>query len=159
MSLTLRTSHGDLKIELATDLVPKNTENFLCLCASGAYDGTRFHRSITNFMIQGGDTTGTGKGGESIWGIPVPQEIHSTLSHSRRGVVSMCNGPEGIGSQFFITYGPATHLDGECTVIGSVIGGEETLARMEAEPIAGKKCAPVQPIILKTVQIHSNPFS
>ena len=159
MSVTLKTSNGDLKISLHTDLAPRNTENFLCLCASGAYTNTLFHRNIAAFMIQGGDTSGTGKGGESIWGVPVPRETTPLLSHNRRGVLSMVNGTDGIGSQFFIMYGPAPHLDGECTVIGQIIGGEDTLSSMEAAPVTGKRCTPVEPITILSAHIHSNPFA
>jgi peptidyl-prolyl cis-trans isomerase-like 3 len=68
MAVTLHTSHGDLKLEVHADLVRKTAENFLALCANGTYDGTQFHRNIKGFMVQGGDPTDTGKGGESIWG-------------------------------------------------------------------------------------------
>ena len=159
MSLTLKTTLGDVKIELFTDLVPRNTENFLTLCASGLYNDTQFHRSIPKFMVQGGDPTGTGKGGECIWGGFVPGETTPSLSHNTRGLVSMCNMAQGsCGSQFFFTYAPAPHLDGECTIIGKIIGGEDTLARMEAAPVAGKKSRPEQPITLLGVKIHANPF-
>ncbi|RXK38007.1 peptidyl-prolyl cis-trans isomerase-like 3 [Tremella mesenterica] len=79
MVITLHTTHGDLKIEVFCEAVPRTSENFLALCASGAYDNTIFHRNIKGFMIQGGDPTGTGKGGQSIWGKPFPDEIRQTL--------------------------------------------------------------------------------
>jgi len=108
---------GEIKIEIYCDEVPQAATNFLALCASGYYNGTVFHRNIKGFMIQGGDPTGTGKGGKSIYNTPTgkfPDEIVDSLKHSRRGVVSMANsGPNSNGSQFFITYKAHTHLNGE----------------------------------------------
>lgn len=87
-------------------------------------------------MIQGGDPTGTGKGGESIWGKPFKDEVHSKLLHSGRGVVSMANsGPHTNGSQFFILYKSATHLNFKHTVFGMVVGGLPTLSTMERVPV------------------------
>lgn len=86
-------------------------------------------------MIQGGDPTGTGRGGESIWGKPFKDELHSKLVHSGRGVVSMANsGPHSNGSQFFILYKSANHLNFKHTVFGMVVGGLTTLATMEKVP-------------------------
>jgi len=94
MALTLHTSLGDLKIELFIHEAPKACANFLALAAAGKYDETPFHRNIKGFMIQGGDPTGTGKGGDSVWGGPFADEFHPSLRHSRRGIVSMANkGP------------------------------------------------------------------
>ena len=94
MSVTMHTDLGDLKIELYCQQCPKTCENFLALCASGQYDGTTFHRNIPGFMVQGGDPTATGKGGQSIWGGTFEDEIHDNLRHNQRGVVSMANsGP------------------------------------------------------------------
>jgi peptidyl-prolyl cis-trans isomerase-like 3 len=96
-------------------------ENFLALCASDYYNGTIFHRNIANFMIQGGDPTGKGKGGESIYGGNFEDEIRPALRHNGRGVLSMANrGPRTNGSQFFVTYVAAPHLDGKNTVFGKV---------------------------------------
>jgi peptidyl-prolyl cis-trans isomerase-like 3 len=82
MSVTLHTSLGDLKIEVFCEAVPTAAENFLALCASGAYDGCLFHRNIKGFMAQTGDPTGTGKGGQSIWGKTFADEVRSTLKVS-----------------------------------------------------------------------------
>ncbi|KAG5069469.1 hypothetical protein JHK85_001846 [Glycine max] len=81
-SVTLHTNLGDIKCEIFCDEVPKTSENFLALCASGYYDGTIFHRNIKGFMIQGGDPTGTGKGGTSIWGKKFNDEIRESLKVS-----------------------------------------------------------------------------
>ena len=92
MSVTLHTSLGDVKIEIFCDLIPQTAKNFLALCASGYYNNTIFHRNIKNFIIQGGDPTGTGKGGESIYGKnQLKDEILEELKHDRRGIVSMAN--------------------------------------------------------------------
>ena len=95
MSLTLHTSHGDIKLELFCELCPQACKNFLALCAKGYYNDTIFHRNIKNFIIQGGDPTGTGKGGESIYnGEPFRDEIHQDIKHDKRGILAMANsGP------------------------------------------------------------------
>eukprot|EP00466_Bigelowiella_natans_P018181 jgi/Bigna1/92643/estExt_fgenesh1_pm.C_450014 len=159
MAVTLHTNLGNLKIELHCDLVPKTCKNFLALSASGYYDGTIFHRNIAKFIIQGGDPSGTGKGGESIYGKHFEDEITSALKHSGRGVVSMANkGPNTNGSQFFITYGKAKHLNNVNTVFGKVIHGFSTLDAMERTPV-GRKDRPVNNIEIKSVTIHSNPIA
>jgi len=78
-SVTLHTTHGELKVELFCEATPKAAENFLALAAAGYYDGCLFHRNMKTFMVQTGDPTGTGKGGQSIWGQPFEDEIKSTL--------------------------------------------------------------------------------
>ncbi|KAF3494445.1 hypothetical protein DY000_02058417 [Brassica cretica] len=124
MSVTLHTNLGDIKCEIFCDEVPKGAENFLALCASGYYDGTIFHRNIKGFMIQGGDPTGTGKGGTSIWAKKFNDEIRDSLKHNARGMLSMANsGPNTNGSQFFITYAKQPHLNGLYTIFGKVIHG------------------------------------
>ncbi|KAI9732328.1 MAG: Peptidyl-prolyl cis-trans isomerase cyp10, partial [Cirrosporium novae-zelandiae] len=135
--------------------------NFLALCASGYYDGTTFHRSIPSFIIQGGDPTNPpGKGGSSIWGGYFEDEIRPALRHNARGIVSMANkGPNTNGSQFFIAYGPAAHLDGKNTIIGRVIdGADTTLTKMEAIAV-DKKHRPEESIQLKDITIHANPLA
>jgi peptidyl-prolyl cis-trans isomerase-like 3 len=105
MSVTIHTSIGDVKFEIYCDTAPRTAFNFLALCASGAYDGTTFHRNIKGFMIQGGDTaekTGT-KGGESIWGaMPFPDEFHPNNLHDKRGILSMAN--KGMHSRKYDCY-------------------------------------------------------
>ncbi len=100
--VVMKTNMGDIKIKLFDELVPKTVENFLGLAKKGYYDGIIFHRVIKDFMIQGGDPTGTGRGGESIWGKPFQDEFTPEL-HNIRGALSMANaGPNTNGSQFFI---------------------------------------------------------
>eukprot|EP00903_Cladosiphon_okamuranus_P007868 g7606.t1 len=159
MSVTLETSLGDIKIEIFCDTVPRTAENFLAHCASGYYDGTKFHRNIKGFMVQGGDPLGTGKGGESIWGGPFPDEFHPDNKHDKRGMVSMASkGPNTNKSQFFITYTRQPHLNNVYTVFGKVIDGFEVLDMIEKAPV-GKKERPVTDIIIKHVDIHANPIA
>ncbi|KAK9473989.1 peptidyl-prolyl cis-trans isomerase-like 3 [Dipodascopsis tothii] len=160
MSVTLHTDLGDIKIEVFCSAVPKTAENFLALCASGTYDDTLIHRNIKGFMVQMGDPTGTGKGGESIWGGKFEDEIKPALRHNARGIVSMANsGPNTNGSQFFITYDKHVHLDGKYTVFGKVIdGADTTMAEIEAVAV-DKKNRPREPIKLKSVTIHANPLA
>ena len=160
MSLTIHTTLGDLKFELYCEQAPKACENFLALSASGYYDNTLFHRNIKGFIIQGGDPTGTGKGGESIYsGEKFEDEIDSTLRHDSRGVLSMANsGPNTNGSQFFITYTKQENLDDKYTIFGHLIYGFDTLEKMEKEP-TGKLNRPLNEIILKGVSIHANPIA
>lgn len=159
MSLTLNTSHGKVKIELFCELCPLASKNFLALAASNYYDGTLFHRNIKGFIIQGGDPTGTGKGGSSIYGKTFKDEIVPELKHEKRGIVSMANsGPNTNGGQFFITYGKQTHLDGQYTIFGKVIEGFESLDLMEKEPVDAKD-RPLNEIVLHSITIHANPIA
>uniref|UniRef100_A0A3P8R7N7 Spliceosome-associated protein CWC27 homolog n=1 Tax=Astatotilapia calliptera TaxID=8154 RepID=A0A3P8R7N7_ASTCA len=102
----LKTTAGDIDIELWSKEAPKACRNFVQLCMEGYYDGTVFHRVVPDFIVQGGDPTGTGAGGESIYGRPFKDEFHSRLRFNRRGLVAMANaGPHDNGSQFFLTLG------------------------------------------------------
>ena len=169
----LHTSHGDLKIEVSCELVPKTAENFLALCASGAYDGTPFHRLIPDFMVQGGDTSQSPlnteehpiqKGGVSIWGGYFEDEIKTpSLRHNIRGIVSMANkGPGTNASQFFITFKEAPHLDGKNTIFGKVIDGAEdggTLEKIEAVEVDKKHRPKSEKILLQNITVHANPLA
>lgn len=155
----LHTTHGDLNIELHCDITPRACENFITLCERGYYNGVAFHRNIRNFMIQGGDPTGTGKGGESIWGKLFNDEVNSKLLHSGRGVVSMANsGAHTNGSQFFILYKSANHLNFKHTVFGGVVGGLTTLAVMEKVPVDDDD-RPLEEIKINSVSVFVNPYS
>lgn len=169
----MHTTHGDLKIEIFCETVPSTAENFLALCASGAYDETPFHRLIPDFMVQGGDTSQSPqnteaqpiqKGGVSIWGGYFDDEIKiPILRHNIRGMVSMANkGPGTNGSQFFITLKEAPHLDGKNTVFGKVIDGAEeggTLEKFEAVEVDKKYRPKSEKVILKSITIHANPLA
>lgn len=158
--MTLHTTHGELKIEVFCEAVPKTAENFLALCASNYYDGCIFHRNIKGFMVQTGDPTGSGKGGTSIWGATYPDEIRSTLKFNSRGVVAMANsGPDTNKSQFFITYAKQAHLDGKYTIFGKVIdGADSTLDAIERVPVNHKN-RPMSEIKLTHITIHANPLA
>ncbi|KAI8139556.1 peptidyl-prolyl cis-trans isomerase-like 2 [Fennellomyces sp. T-0311] len=154
----LTTNLGNLNLELYCDKAPQTCHNFILLAKSGYYNDTRFHRSIRNFMIQGGDPTGTGKGGESYWKKPFNDEIRANLSHDDRGILSMANKGENTnGSQFFITYRPCQHLDGKHTIFGRVVGGLDVLNKMEAIP-ADDSDRPERDIRIKEVSVFVDPF-
>lgn len=166
--MTFHTTHGDLKIEVFCESVPRTAENFLALCASGAYNKTPFHRLIPTFMIQGGDTSlanpSIPKGGTSIWEGPFEDEIKlPALRHSARGMVSMANkGPNTNGSQFFILFKEAAHLDGKNTVFGRVIEGAEedgVLDRLEEIEVDRKNRPTKEKIVVETVTVHANPVA
>ncbi|CAH0485698.1 unnamed protein product [Peronospora farinosa] len=159
MSVTLHTTLGDIKIEVCCDTAPHTAENFLALCASGAYDGTTFYRNMKGFMVQGGDPTSTGKGGESIWGGTIDDEFHPQNRHNCRGVVSMANsGPNTNKQQFFITYAKQPHLNNVYTIFGKVIDGMDTLDAMEKTPVDAKN-HPLKEIVIKSVTMHANPIA
>lgn len=160
MAVTLHTDYGDIKLELFCEQCPKSCENFLALCASDYYNGCVFHRNIKGFMLQTGDPTGTGKGGNSIWGDKFEDELTDTLKHNVSGVVSMANnGPDSNGSQFFITYAKQPHLDLKYTIFGKVIDGFETLDEIEKQPVNEKNYRPLNDIHLLNVTIHANPLA
>lgn len=160
MSVTLQTTHGDLKLELFCQACPKTTYNFLALCASGGYNGSPFHRLIPNFMIQGGSpASGSTKDSTSVYGNTFEDEIKSSLRHHTRGILSMANkGPGTNGSQFFLTFAAAPHLDGKNTVFGRVLEGWETLDKME-EVKVDRKNRPQDTIKIEGVRIHANPLA
>ncbi|OPX26446.1 MAG: peptidylprolyl isomerase [Epsilonproteobacteria bacterium] len=119
--VVLQTTQGDIKIELLPQVAPKAVENFKALITKGYYDGIIFHRIIKNFMIQGGDPTGTGMGGKSIWSKPFADEFKSGVVFDKVGILAMANaGPNTNGSQFFITTAKTPWLDGKHTIFGYV---------------------------------------
>jgi peptidyl-prolyl cis-trans isomerase-like 1 len=123
-STKLTPHQGTIILELYTLHAPKTCENFTTLVQRGYYNGTPFHRIISNFMIQGGDPTGTGRGGESATGGTFPDEIVPSLRHSGAGILSMANaGKDTNGSQFFITLAPTPWLDGKHSIFGRVKSG------------------------------------
>ncbi|GMH41521.1 hypothetical protein BSKO_09431 [Bryopsis sp. KO-2023] len=157
--LKMHTNMGDINIELRCDVAPRTCENFIGLCQMGYYDGLVFHRSIKNFMIQGGDPTGTGKGGESIYGPTFKDEIDQRLTHSGKGILSMANsGPHTNGSQFFILYKSAHHLDQKHTVFGKVVGGFDVLVRMEKVE-TDEEDRPREDITIKSVTVFVDPYA
>lgn len=123
--IILKTSRGNIEGTLFASKVPMTAANFLNLAARGYYNGIAFHRVIPNFMIQGGDPTGTGSGGP---GYKFADEIDRSLKHSKPGIFSMANaGPSTNGSQFFITHVPTPWLDGKHAVFGEVTKGQDVV--------------------------------
>lgn len=123
--VTMETSQGDIELELYPQYAPKTVNNFVFLIREGYYDGVTFHRVIKNFVIQGGDPTGTGRGGP---GYQFADEFRGNPLKHETGVISMANaGPGTNGSQFFITHSPQPHLDGHHTVFGKVVRGQEVV--------------------------------
>lgn len=159
-AVTLHTDVGDMKVELFCESCPKACENFLALCASDYYNGCLFHRNIKGFIVQTGDPTHTGKGGNSIWGRKFEDEFKDNLKHSVRGMISMANnGPNTNASQFFITYGPQPHLDLKYTIFGKVIDGFEALEELEKLPVNPKNYKPLTETRLQSVTVHANPLA
>jgi cyclophilin family peptidyl-prolyl cis-trans isomerase len=132
-TVTIETNHGTIEAEMFEDVAPKTAGNFVELAKKGFYDGVIFHRVIEGFMIQGGDPTGTGRGGP---GYTIKDEFAPGLTHDQAGLFSMANaGPNTGGSQFFITLAPTPWLNGKHAIFGRVtrgldvvkaIGGTET---------------------------------
>ncbi len=135
-NVVLETNQGNIEIKLFPDAAPKACENFTKLVEKGYYNGLIFHRVIKQFMIQGGDPTGTGMGGESIWGKPFPDEFKAGLVFDRPGILAMANaGPETNGSQFFITTIPTPWLNGRHTIFGEVVSGYDVVQKIESTAV------------------------
>ncbi|CAK4078455.1 unnamed protein product [Aphanomyces euteiches] len=155
----LNTNFGAINLEVDCDMVPRTCDNFLGLCAKGYYNGTIFHRIIRGFMMQGGDPSGTGTGGESIWGKSFKDEFDSRLLHKERGVLSMANaGPNTNNSQYFITFKECHYLDNKHSVFGRVVGGLEILDEIEAVS-TDKNDRPYSKVQIQNVQVFENPFA
>lgn len=134
-TVTVRTTLGDVRIELFRDQAPRTVENFLALTKKGFYTGLTFHRVIPGFMIQGGCPKGDGTGGP---GYSIKDEFSPTLRHDGPGILSMANaGPNTGGSQFFITLAATPWLDGKHAVFGRVRGGQEVVEKIAALPRDG----------------------
>lgn len=130
--IIMETTQGNIEIALMPNVAPKATENFLKLAENKYYDGLTFHRVIKDFMIQGGDPTGTGAGGESIWGKPFEDEYDVDVTFDRPGLLAMANaGPSTNGSQFFITTVATPWLTGRHTIFGEVVSGQDVVKKIE----------------------------
>mmetsp|Transcript_8391 Transcript_8391/g.21673 ORF Transcript_8391/g.21673 Transcript_8391/m.21673 type:complete len:166 (+) Transcript_8391:13-510(+) len=142
----LTTTYGAFTVELYDRHAPRTAKNFYELARSAYYDGTTFHRIVRDFVIQGGDPTGTGRGGESIYGGKFADEVTRELKHTGAGILSMANsGPNTNGSQFFVTLAPQPSLDGKHTVFGRVCDGMETVKRIGAARTDAND-RPIEPI-------------
>ncbi|MBI1695858.1 peptidylprolyl isomerase [Lactobacillus crispatus] len=180
----LKTNQGEIKIQLFPEQAPMTVENFIRLAQKGYYDGTIFHRVISDFMIQGGDPEGNGTGGESIWGHPFEDELSRELFNIR-GALSMANsGPNTNGSQFFIVQnknmpkryikqmepagypkeiihaykqGGTPWLDGRHTVFGQVITGMDVVDKI-AKSKKNKMDKPLEDITIESIQVQGSKF-
>jgi len=124
-TVSIETVRGTIELQLAPQYAPQTVNNFVFLAREGFYDGVKFHRVIPDFMIQGGDPTGTGRGGP---GYQFADEFAGNPLKHETGVISMANaGPGTNGSQFFITHSPQPHLNGKHTVFGKVVKGQDVV--------------------------------
>lgn len=180
---TVKTNHGDFKIKLFKEIAPKTVENFVGLANKGYYNGVTFHRVIKDFMIQGGDPTGTGAGGDSIWNTTFEDEFSEKVHHYK-GAVSMANrGPNTNTSQFFVvqngkldaglvTYlkklnfdeellgkyirlGGTPHLDGKHTIFGQVYEGLEVIDEIADVEVSEYNNKPVEDVVILEVNIEN----
>lgn len=144
----LETTMGNIELELFAKDAPKTVENFVGLIEKGSYNGLIFHRIIDNFMIQGGDPTGTGRGGQSIWGTTFPDEFSKTYRFDTPGILAMANrGPNTNTSQFFITLVPTPWLLGKHTIFGKVITGMDVvyaIGKVQTDPQMGRPLVDVK---------------
>lgn len=136
--VTIDTTKGFIELELYPQYAPLTVNNFVFLAKQGFYDGLKFHRVISNFMIQGGDPTGTGRGGP---GYKFADEVRGNPLTHEAGVISMANaGANTNGSQFFITHSPQSHLDGKHTVFGRVVKGKDVVDAIRQNDVMVEVC-------------------
>jgi peptidylprolyl isomerase len=149
-TVTIETTLGSFDVTLFPDKAPKACENFLTLAQKGYYNGTTFHRVIKGFMIQGGDPSGNGTGGQSMWGKNFEDEFSPSLKFDKPGLLAMANrGPNTNGSQFFITTAATPWLNQKHTIFGEVSSGYDIIQKIEKTP-TGPQDRPKEPVkILK----------
>jgi cyclophilin family peptidyl-prolyl cis-trans isomerase len=151
-TVTIETNHGTITAELFEDAAPKTAGNFIELAKKGYYDGIIFHRVIEGFMIQGGDPTGTGRGGP---GYNIPDEFGEGLTHEHAGLFSMANaGPNTGGSQFFITLAATPWLDGKHAIFGKVVDGLEVVDAI-GKVRTGMGDRPVNDVVMEKVTVST----
>jgi len=151
----IKTNMGTIEIELFEKQTPRTVGNFVGLANKGYYNGIIFHRVISNFMIQGGDPTGTGTGGQSFYGKKFEDEIVPSLKHDVPGILSMANsGPNTNGSQFFITLVPTSWLDGKHTVFGKVIAGMDVVQAIGKVQTSKPGDKPLKDVMMEKVTIE-----
>lgn len=150
----IKTNMGTIEIELFAKETPKTVENFVGLANKGYYKGVIFHRVIDKFMIQGGDPTGTGRGGESFWGKKFNDEIVKELVFDKEGLLAMANaGPNTNGSQFFITLAQTTWLNGNHTIFGKVIKGMD-IVKAIGKVAKNAQDKPLKDVVMESVTIE-----
>lgn len=134
-TVVLETNKGNITLSLYPKIAPKAVENFITHVENGYYDGIIFHRVIKNFMIQSGDPTGSGRGGESIWNKKFEDEVSQYTLFDKPGLLAMANaGPNTNGSQFFITVVPTPWLNLKHTIFGEVVEGMDVVSKIENSP-------------------------
>lgn len=130
--VVIETNQGNIVVKLLPEVAPKATENFLSLAEKGYYNDVIFHRVIKGFMIQGGDPTGTGTGGQSKWNAPFEDEYSPAVRFDKPGLLAMANrGPKTNGSQFFITTAATPWLNDKHTIFGIIVEGYPTVTKIE----------------------------
>jgi len=154
----IETNLGTFEVALRPDIAPKASENFLKHAEAGYYNGVIFHRVIKGFMIQGGDPTGTGRGGESIWKAPFEDEVSDSVKFDHPGVLAMANaGPKTNGSQFFITTAATPWLNKKHTIFGEVVKGYDVVQKIESTK-TGAGDRPAQEVkIVRIIVKNSTP--
>ena len=151
--VVIETNVGNIEVKLYPKKSPLAVENFVGLVKKGYYDGIIFHRVIKGFMIQGGDPTGTGIGGKSIWGKEFKNENSPNLVFDKPYLLAMANhGPNTNGSQFFITTVPTPHLNGSYSIFGEVVKGQDVVKKIE-NVTTGRADKPMFPQTMKKVYI------
>jgi len=158
--LVMKTTLGDFDIELFSKQTPKACKNFIQLCMEGYYNNTQFHRVIKDFMAQGGDPTGTGQGGESVYGEGFKDEYQTRLKFNRRGLLGMANNGEknSNGSQFFVTLGACQWLNKKHTLFGKVTGDTIYNVVRFNDILVGDDERPNNPVLIKSIEILTNPY-
>eukprot|EP00906_Rhabdomonas_costata_P035041 RCo049261 len=154
----LQTSHGDVVVELWSKECPKACRNFVQLCMERYYDNCIFHRIVKDFLVQGGDPTGTGDGGESVYGQPFKRESHSRLKFTGRGLLAMAGTDNDNGSQFIITLGPCPWLDNKHTIFGRLAGSSIFNILPMGDLETDENDRPLFPPKITGTQVLDNPF-
>lgn len=156
--MLLKTTVGDIDVELWAKETPKTCRNFIQLCLEGYYNGTTFHRIVKGFIAQGGDPNGDGTGGESIYDEPFQDEFHQRLKFTRRGLLAMANaGQHDNGSQFFFTLGSTPELQNKHTIFGKISGNTiYNMLKLEEGLIEDER--PVYPHKIISTEVLNNPF-
>lgn len=155
----MKTTVGDIDVELWSKETPKTCRNFIQLCLEGYYNGTIFHRLVKGFIVQGGDPNGDGTGGESIYGEPFKDEFHSRLRFTRRGILAMANaGKDDNGSQFFFTLAATPELQNKHTIFGKITGDTIfNMLKLEEGLVEDER--PAYPHKIIKTEVLSNPFT
>jgi len=153
-NVVLETNYGNIELKLFPKKAPLAVENFTKLVQKGYYNGTIFHRVIKGFMIQGGDPTGTGMGGKSIWGKEFKNEYAPNLTFDRPYLLAMANrGPNTNGSQFFITVAKTPWLNGGYTIFGKVVKGQEVVDKISNVATSKPGDRPLKKVVIQKAYI------